>query len=85
MSGRGNTIEKFVPVGFYTRGQLADLVGVSKDTVKRWADLGVLVPNPKNAMAWGTLTVSLYSREDLAKAQTLARRTTNLKRRKNAA
>lgn len=55
---RGNTIR--VPDGKITTKTLAEKVGVSIDTIKRWRDAGLL---PYEVQDNGSLTVSLYDDE----------------------
>lgn len=85
--GRGNTLRLHVPDGKYTMKQVADRVGVSRDTVKRWYAEGYL-PNA-GTMPFGKLKVVLFDASGIKRAQqlrhlrgiSLAKRVQEVKRR----
>lgn len=60
-----------VPAGCYTTSQVANITGVSPDTLRRWRRTKRLVPTKKQRN--GKLTVYLYTENDLAKVRTLIR------------
>lgn len=60
-----------IPDGMYTRGQVADKIGRTRDTIKRWHDSGTY-----KATHWhqsGKTTVWLYTDEDVAAMKQIAR------------
>lgn len=60
-----------IPDGYYTRQQVADLIGKSKDTVRRWHIDGVY--EASEAREIGGVYVFLYTPEDVLKMKRLAK------------
>ena len=60
-----------IPEGFYTRQQVADLIGRSKDTVRRWHINGVYRASEGREIC-GTY-VFLYTNEDVLALKRLAK------------
>jgi hypothetical protein len=54
----------------YTTSQAAELVGRSKDTLKRWKK-GVY--GPSDQKVFGSLVVDLYTQEDIREMKKIAR------------
>lgn len=62
-----------IPEGMFTRSQVADLIGRSKDTIRRWHDTGLYEStHPKK---FGEMTVWLYTEEDVENLRKVARET----------
>ena len=60
-----------VPKGMYTRSQVAQSLGKSKDTIRRWHDNGTYVS--RHCQTFGNLKVWLYDDADLAAMRVIAR------------
>ncbi len=67
--GRGNTIGKSVPDGWYTRSDAAVMVGKTVRTLARWMEEDLC--HPSSSMQAGQLTIWLYNDEDIARLQSL--------------
>lgn len=65
MKPSGDSIGKLTPDNLHTRKQAAHLVGRSVDTLKRWQKIGACVPS--ESMKAGSITVWLYTDEDIRK------------------
>ena len=61
-----------IPDGYYTRQQVADLIGRSKDTVRRWHINGIY--EASEAREISGVYVFLYTAEDVMALRRLARR-----------
>jgi hypothetical protein len=59
----GASLAEGVPEGWHMRGEAAQLIGRSKDTLKRWHKEGVYAPSGYQVR--GELTIWLYSDEDI--------------------
>jgi DNA-binding XRE family transcriptional regulator len=68
MSTRGNTIR--IPRGMMTTAKLAQTVGVSADTIRRWKRDGLL---PFTVQDSGQLTVALYGPDAVRVARSIKR------------
>ena len=55
----------------YTTSQAAELVGRSRDTLKRWRDGGIYKPSDKRK--FGKISVNLYSNEDIVAMRKIVR------------
>lgn len=62
-----------IPEGMHTRAQVADLLGLSKDTIRRWQASGLYVP--KHHKMYGENKVWLYTDEDITEMRKVARST----------
>lgn len=60
-----------IPEGFYTRGQVAQQIGKSKDTIRRWHESGRFVT--QHSIVKGKTRIWLYSATDVASLKELAR------------
>lgn len=69
MTAKGHGVTRQIPEGMYTRTQVAELVGVSVNTVRRWHDRGVYVP--EHSQQFGDLKVWLYTDDDVAPMKTI--------------
>jgi predicted site-specific integrase-resolvase len=70
---RGNTIH--IPEGTVTTATLAQKVGISKDTIERWRNLGLL---PYRTHAAGQLSIYIYDADAVDVALALAKGTGKL-------
>lgn len=55
----------------YTTSQAAELIGRHEDTVKRWRDSGVFVPQHRER--FGNTEVWLYTSDDIKAMKSIAR------------
>lgn len=67
----GNTLARSVRGG-KTVKQVADIAGVSTDTIRRWVKLGLLHPRRERH---GKLMVQVFTPKEVTKARLLARQT----------
>lgn len=56
--------------GYYTAAEVARIIGRSPDTMKRWRKEGSVVPSESTQV--GTLTVHLYTDDDVQLARAFA-------------
>lgn len=56
-------VQRKIPDGFYTRGEVSKITGISVASLRRWRDTGHVVP--VRIKEYGQVTVSLYSSEQV--------------------
>ncbi|UVF61493.1 DNA binding protein [Gordonia phage DalanDe] len=61
-----------IPEGYYTRQQVADLIGRSKDTIRRWHIDGIY--EASEAREIGGVYVFLYTPDDVIAMRKLAKK-----------
>lgn len=61
---KGHGVQRQIPEDKYTRAQIAERVGVSVNTVRRWHDTGVYTP--EHSKQFGNIKVWLYTDADIA-------------------
>lgn len=71
VKGKPYGLMNHIPEGMLTRGQAAEAIGKSKDTLRRWHDQGRFVT--KHSITLGTRKVWLYDEVDLAQLKELSR------------
>lgn len=64
MTAKGHGVRRQIPDGMFTRTQIAERVGVSVNTVRRWHDTGVY--RPDHSKDFGSIKVWLYTESDIA-------------------
>lgn len=62
-------ISKLTPAGWYTRKAAATAIGRSRETIKRWEQLGLC--SPSGYSQFGSLKVWLYHEDDLDKLRAI--------------
>ena len=62
-----------IPEGMHTRSQVAELLGLSKDTIRRWHTSELYVPT--NYKMYGANKVWLYTDDDVVAMREVARST----------
>ena len=78
MSNRGDSIGAGMPEGTRTVSQIANEVGVSAETIRRWCDDGYM---PYETVQRGQLTVRVFTDEHVERARLLAAESGHLARR----
>lgn len=69
-----------IPEGYYTRQQVADLIGRSKDTVRRWHIKGIY--EASEAREISGVYVFLYTPEDVLAMRRIAKKTKRVRKPK---
>lgn len=65
------SIQRRIPPGWYTRSQVAKMVGRSLDTIIRWSEDGTAEPD--GFKQFGKTTVYLYSEARVAEMKQIAK------------
>ena len=77
--GRGNVVGSGLPQGVYTMAKAAALMGVHRDTLKRWVEQGFINPAAKRVM--GKLAIALFTDEEIEQGKALKTGQGNLVKR----
>lgn len=67
---RPGTLTERIPIGWFSRQEVATKIGKSRDTVKRWHNNGIFEASAY--MRLGKLVVWLYSESDVRRMQQIA-------------